>query len=194
MRLIFALILIGLPLELLAGRGDPEICDPPPPTATAECGEGTATLNYFSPYVFGVRARDLCTRQPDPAEEDMGWTRVCEATDTAPHAQFVCREDDDHSVTCEAAPSGAGLVYLWESDESVILSDETTVASKRVTSFVCSNAGLGSISLTVSKPSGATSTIASDVKCTGAYEELLPLPCAECIPIDNPFDPPAGDK
>lgn len=197
MRTLFALLLLSLSLPTFAVRGDPEICDPLPTTAMPECPTGHSEVFYIRHDRFGLRngdnPNDLCTRNPNVGEAASSWERICEPVEEAPHPQLLCREDkDDHSVNCHAAPVGAGLLNLWAADGVFIVADEQTNTTAIQTSFACQREGIGKVVLVVSKPSGYTSTVSSDIQCTGVYEGSdtdRQEPCEFCLP-DSPYNPP----
>ena len=173
--IVLPLLLLVVPGAALAARGDPLICDPPPDT-TLPCPPGASEAHYIVSKKFEhvpqIDLEDLCTTSHTVLDGNRGepsWTRICEAIDEAPRVQLLCREQPDHSISCDASPRDDGFIYLWESKHRVIAADAETDPGSGSTSFVCRRAGVGTIALTISKPGGATTTAVSDVKCTGAY-------------------------
>ncbi len=114
---------------------------------------------------------DMCASSSTSAS----FVRVCESDKVAPRTQLICKEGEDHAVTCEASPRALNaLIYLWEAKDRVIAADALTDPGARVTSFACKRDGYGSVTLTITKASGATTTTTSDVRCTGAYAPRHP--------------------
>ncbi len=201
MRKLLTLSLYLFALPVLAARGDPLICDPPPSTSPVEpCAAGSSEMFYFSPAVFSATPRqvrfDLCVDGLAGQGSGVGgysWIEICEANTEAPRAQMMCVESDDHTITCEASPRNPDAAYLWEADERVILTDKKTNSERPLTSFVCTEAATGTIMLTVVKGRGGTTTIASDVRCTGVHEIELDVGadvCPTCASGEQPIDPP----
>jgi hypothetical protein len=175
MRRLLILALCFAPLASFAARNTP-ICDPPPSTSTTCPGGDSSKLWYLNPQLFGISSyddmRDMCDRQIADRTIKSEWVEVCEDPIQAPVAQMFCLEDSDHAVSCQGAPIGVDFLYAWEADGVIVVADEQTDANKPATSFVCSEPGLGKLTLTVSKPSGASSTIARDIVCSGTHPSL----------------------
>lgn len=195
MRLLLTAVLLTLPLPLLAGRGTPPVCDPPPSTVTM-CDSGKASTAYLNPQVFGAVAdegyKDLCERTQEEGGITEEWLLVCESPDQSAVAHMVCVEDKDHAVSCQAGPladKADGLLYLWTADGDVLIADELTTLDASETSFACTKRGLGTLTLSVSKPSGATSTISRDFVCTGAYSDRVQDNGSGGGETGLPFDP-----
>ena len=195
MRLLLTAMLFALPLPLLAARGTPPVCDPPPSTVTM-CLLGKESVAYLNPQIFGAVAdksyKDLCERTPEEGAITEEWILVCEATAQSSEAHFVCVEDKEHAVSCQAGPLAdktGGFLYLWAADGVVLKGDDQTILDSSEPSFACVQPGLGTLTLSVSKPSGATSTISRDFVCTGAYSDRVQDNGSGGGETGLPFDP-----
>jgi hypothetical protein len=194
MRHALVLVLFAFPLSALAGRNGPIICDPPPVSAQA-CPSESSQIAYLDPSLFAKsngELEDYCNRTPSEIEARPSWIGLCESNLESPHVQLLCREDEaEHYIKCLASPAQSDADIKWAVDESVVVSDAETDLNARNTSFACGTAGLGAVTLQITKVSGATAIVTADVLCTGSYEmPILEEPCPDCIAIDPPpYDP-----
>jgi hypothetical protein len=97
----------------------------------------------------------------------------------------VCDENPDNSVSCHAWPVSDNLEYNWSTGGALLL-DPDHPADTSAASFLCSEAGLATVSLSVTNAEGYSTVSVTELTCDGGFtlEDSSPPTEGEGLPYE----------